>query len=94
MSDIHKILIAFDATRIAFWGLVASLLTSILYLQGSGKAQKRIREPPCAPASTPIPIIGHAIGMLSRRMQYFADIGYEDSIIHKHITYLRLTPED
>ena len=75
MSDVRRILLAFDTTRIALWGILASVLASILVVRSLGKARSGVRKPPTLPAQTPIPYIGHAVGLMRKRMDYFSDLG-------------------
>ncbi|KAF1845152.1 cytochrome P450 [Cucurbitaria berberidis CBS 394.84] len=55
--------------------MIVSLTSCILVIGRFVRSQDRLREPPCVPPSIPIPHIGHLIGIMKRRMQYFSDIG-------------------
>ena len=59
------------------WSVFALVVVAVTFVfKRLNRNHKHIREPPCVPASIPIPIIGHTIGLLGRRMEYFSDLGY------------------
>jgi hypothetical protein len=76
MSDIHKILIVPDTNQIATCGIIASILAFIVFARIMVQHRNEFQVPLSVPAAIPIPYIGHAFGLMRRRIQYFSDVGY------------------
>jgi hypothetical protein len=77
MFDICKIPIVLDMTHIAICGIIASILAFVVLTRRIVRHRNEFQVPPSVPAAIPLPYIGHAFGLMRRRIQYFSDVGYD-----------------